>query len=216
MKKILFSAALLVAATAYAQQKADPKPAGGGAGAPAAKPAEPAKPATPAQVAPAQPPAMTPPKPAPELDGIKWMAGTWKCDGMAAVTPMNPKEHKVQTKVVAKRDLDNFWYSIKVEEKKTKDHPMPWKGQIYWTFDPGTKKFAGAMVGNMGGWGTGSSAGWVGDKMEWAWDMYMPGMGKAQGKETLTKKSEKEMTQEFSMNMGKGGWVSMGVNTCKK
>jgi len=93
---------------------------------------------------------------------------------------------------------------------------MAWKGQILWTYDSMAKKYMGALAGNMGGWAQGSSMGWQGDKMEWSWDMMMPGMGKAQGKETLTKKSDKEMLQKFEVNTGKGGWVSMGENTCKK
>ena len=215
MTKItLVAAALLIAATAFAQQAAKPaaKPAAGGAagGAAPAKPAEPAKAAVPAQ-----PPAPAMPKPPAEMADLKWMLGTWKCSGTAAAGPMNPKEHKFTSMAKAKMDLDNFWFSVRYEEKKSKEHPMPVKVNIFWSYDSAQKKWVAAMVDNFGAWMTGTSAGWQGDKMEWAEEGMMTGMGKFQARESFVKKSDKEFTQRFEMNMGKG-WMPMGENLCKK
>jgi len=179
-----------------------------------ATPAQPAKPATPA--APQAQPAMPMPKAPVELTDLKWMIGTWRCQGIAFANAMNPKEHKFSATAKAKMDLDNFWFTVRYEEKKTKDHAMPAKVQIFWTYDGATKKFVAAMVDNFGAWMTGSSAGWQGEKMDWTHDGMMPGMGKVQARESFTKKSDKEFTQRFEMNMGKGGWVPLGENTCKK
>src|SRR5262245_25078999 len=109
-KTTLSAAALLIAATAFAQPAAKP-----------ATPATPAKPAEPAKPAPPAPPAPAPmmPKPPAELADLKWMLGNWKCNGTAAVSPMNPKEHKFTSMAKAKMDLDNFWVSIRYEEKKS-------------------------------------------------------------------------------------------------
>ena len=156
------------------------------------------------------------PKPAPEMESIKWMLGNWKCNGTAAVNAMNPKEHKFTSTAKAKMDLDNFWVSIRYEEKKSKEHPMAAKVNIYWSYDGSQKKWVALMADNMGGWSSGTSPGWQGEKMEWAHDGMMPGMGKFQGRETFTKKSDRELIQKFEMNMGKGGWMTVGENVCKK
>ena len=129
---------------------------------------------------------------------------------------MNPKEHKFTSMAKAKLDLDGFWFSVRYEEKKTKDHPMAAKVNIFWTYDASQKKWAAAMVDNFGAWMTGTSAGWQGDKMEWTHEGMMPGMGKFQARESFAKKSDREFTQKFEMNMGKGGWMPMGENLCKK
>jgi hypothetical protein len=218
MKKLTITVAMLVWAVAFAQQKAENKPAA--AGGAAAQPAAPAKAApapAKAEVAPAQPPPAAP-KPPAEVEAMaKFMGGTWKCNGTAFANAMNPTEHKYTSKMQAKLDLDKYWITSRYEEKKTKEHTMAFKMQGYMTYDASQKKWVSMGVDNMGGWMMSTSAGMVGDKMESMGEATVPGMGKMGLKETVTKKSEKEINWAIEFQMGgKGPWVKGAEAICKK
>src|SRR5262245_53079874 len=106
MKRALLLA-LLLPSLGRAQKPAAPPPA------PAAPPVNaPTKGATPA-AAPAGPP-----KPAVELEQIKWLAGSWTCEAKAPESPMGPA-HSFKATWKNKWDLDNFWLAVDYVEKKS-------------------------------------------------------------------------------------------------
>jgi len=175
---------------------------------------EPKKPAPGAPAAAAQPkPPAGPPKPAPEMKQLDLFLGTWKCEGKMLANPMGP-EHTVKSTVTGKTDLDGFWVAVRIDEKKTKDSPMPIKGNFQITYDAATKKFQAVWNDNFGGWGQMTSAGWEGDKITFTGEMY--GMGQKMGsRDSFTKKSDKEMVHTGEMQAG-GKWAPMMEDTCKK
>src|ERR1044071_5239997 len=131
-------------------QEAAKKPASGG-GAAASKPAAGA------------PPAMAgPPKPAPEMKQLEYFNGNLKCEGKMFATPMGP-EHATKSTASGKTDLDGFWVHVRVEEKKTKDSPVPLKGNFLMNHDG--KKISAVWTDNFGAWGPMTSTGWEGDKI---------------------------------------------------
>jgi uncharacterized protein DUF1579 len=194
MKRIAILAALCLGSFALAQEAKKPA-----AGAPAAA-AQPKPPAG-------------PPKPAPEMKQLDFFLGTWKCDGKMLANPMGP-EHAMKTTATGKTDLDGFWVSVRVEEKKTKDSPMPIKGNFQMTYDAAGKKFQAVWVDNFGGWGPATSTGWEGDKMTFTGEMFGGGQ-KMGSRDSFTKKSDKEMVHVGEMQMG-GKWSTMMEETCKK
>jgi hypothetical protein len=203
-KGLVVTALMLVCASATADEmmkKKEPAPAGGAA---AAQPAPP-------------PAAPEPPKPAPELDAMKGMEGTWKCTGKAAANPMMGPEHATAATLKVKRDLDKFWYVARYEGKKSKTDPMPWKGADHWTYDAAMKKWARLLVDNMGGWMVATSSGWVGDKMVFEGEANGGGM-KMGFRQTFTKKSDKEMGAmvEMAMDPKRTKWTQVHEETCKK
>jgi hypothetical protein len=212
----LFVPVLLVAGSAGAQ----PKPAAAPAAAPpaAAKPAAPApapaaaKPGAPAATAPATPP--PPPKPALELDQMKFFLGKWKCDGKAFASPMSPTEHGLKATAEAKLEVDNFWQSFTYEEKKSKEHPgLKVKG--FWGFDQGSKRFVRAAVANHGEWDTASSPGWEGDNLIWTGELSGP-MGRIAFHHRFTKKGDKEWLHFLEIRTPDGKWAPAEEVTCKK
>ena len=152
-------------------------------------------------------------KPAPEMKQLDYFTGTWKCDGKALASPMGP-EHPMKTTATGKTDLDGFWVIVRIEEKKTKESPMPIKGNFSMTYDAALKKFQGVWVDNFGGWGPSSSTGWEGDKITFAGEAYMMGQ-KMGSRDTFTKKGEKELLHTADMQVG-GKWTPMLEETCKK
>ena len=163
---------------------------------------------------PAAPPA--PPQPAAELDALKWMEGNWKCTGKIHANPMMGPEHATASTIKGKRDLDKFWIAFRIEGKKSKVDPMPWKGADHWSYDASQKKYTRVLVDNFGGWLTATSPGWEGDKMVWTGDMMASGQ-KMGFRQTFTKKSDRELSYTFEMaDPKRTKWTTAGEDTCKK
>jgi len=153
------------------------------------------------------------PKPAAELDATyKAFDGSWKCETTFPANAMGPgsPEMKVKTTIKFKKDLNGFWYRGEYEAKKTKDFPGV-KGTVYLGHDG--KQLLVSNVDSMGGLtsGTGTASG---DTLTFTEEGYMMGM-KVKTRETMQKKSDKEISHKFDVDMGKG-FQPMGEDLCKK
>jgi hypothetical protein len=221
---LVISGALLVGATvAQAADKAPAPAAVPAAAAPAAAagkapspaplkaPAAVEKAAAPAAAAPAEMP-----KPAPEIDALyKGWEGSWKCDTTFVAGSMGPgsPEMKVKSDVKIKKDLGGYWYRGEFKIKKSKAFPGI-DGVFMLGYDTGTKAPLSLTYDSMGGYAVESGAGATADKVVFVGDGHMMGM-KSKFRETMTKKSDKEMEHSFDIDMGKG-FAPMGVDVCKK
>jgi uncharacterized protein DUF1579 len=188
---------------AFAQQ---PRPA-----APAPAPAPPPAPAA----APAVPPVtgQSAPKPPAELDQMKGLEGTWRCEGRAPASAAGP-EHGYKSTWKFKRDLDNYWWAAEYQQTKAKSNPAPMKARGYLTYDPATKTFVMLGVDNMGGTSTESSSGWSGDTLTLAGDASMGGH-KIPFREVITRHGDHEFTWRGEMRAA-SDWVTLGEDRCKK
>jgi hypothetical protein len=202
---LLFSSSLALAQDkAVKPAKADPAAKTAAAAAPAG--------AAPAGAPPAAMP-MGPPKPSPELDTTyKGFEGAWKCDTTFAANAMGPgsPEMKVKTTIKFKKDLGGFWYRGDYEAKKAKDFPGM-KGTVYLGHDG--KQLLVGNVDSMGGLSSGTGMA-SGDTLTFMEDAFMMGM-KVKMRETMQKKSAKEVSHKFEVDMGKG-FQPMGEDVCKK
>jgi hypothetical protein len=170
--------------------------------------AEPPKPPAPPTGAP--PPG--PPKPPAELDGIKWLEGSWHCDGKAPAGPMGP-EHAYKSSMKVKRDLDGFWYVGEYEQRKSKDNPMAIKARTFMGFDPVAKKVITFGVDSVGG-ALQLSGAIEGDKIASEGEGSMGGQ-KIGFKESFTKTGERALTWHGEVRVGKD-WVVVGEDICKR
>jgi hypothetical protein len=201
------------AAAMPAPKAATPPPPAAAPAKPAAAPAVAAKPAAakPTAVPAAAPPPA--PKPAAELDQLKYFEGTWKCAGKQPAGPFGP-EHDYKSSFKMKKDVDNFWIALEYEQKKSKVHPLPIKAKGFVGWDSVAKKFVTIGVDNTGGWITESSAGWEGDKLIFSGDGSMMGQ-KVSFRETYAKKTDKAFLWTGEMKLGKD-FISVGSDDCKK
>ena len=196
------------------------------AAAPAAKPASapvaantPAAKGTPAPVAaaPAVAPAAPPPAPtpAPELTAFaKNFEGNWKCESKFPAGAMGPgsPESSGKATVSIKKDLNGFWYKGLYEIKKSKTTPGM-KAQFSMGFDPGSKQVLLTGTDSMGGgWFAGGPI--QGDSVTTVGDMFVMGT-KSKVRESMSKKSDKEVFHKLEIDMGKG-FQTVGEDTCKK
>jgi hypothetical protein len=218
MKNVVASLALVLATSAFA---ADPPKAPAPAS-PPAKPAAATSAAKPA-AAPAAAPAPTstpaaheaaPPPPAPELSAaLKPLEGKWRCDGKAPDSQF-AKAHAVKADLALKSDLNGYWYVARYEEKKTKENANPYAMNASYGFDPSKKQLVRTDTDNMGMITHLASKGWEGDKLAWAGDVMGP--QKMQFRETLTKKSDREVMTMMELAGPDGKWVTLQEMTCKK
>jgi hypothetical protein len=200
------------AAVPVAAKPADKAPAAAAAPA-ASKPG-----AAPAAAAPAAAAAapMTPPTPAPELDALfKPFEGSWKCDTTFAAGSMGPAspETKVKSEVKIKKGLNGFFYLGTYNVKKTKTMPGM-EGTFTLGYDTGAKAPVSINVDSMGGYSVSTGTGSAADKIVFTGESHMMGM-KMKVRETMSKKSDKEIEHVFETDMGKG-YTLMGTDACKK
>jgi len=176
----------------------------------AKKPAE--KPAAAAMSAPAG--AGMSMKPSPEMDKVKWMAGTWQCTGKAMASPMGP-EHPVEATVTVEMTLDGFWTLSHYREKKTAQNPMPMAGDEYWSYDGAEKMWDRVSVDSMGGFSTATSKGWEKGKLVWMGEGMMGGQ-KMKNRDTFTEKNPREITYAGEIGTPDGKWAPAWEANCKK
>jgi len=155
-----------------------------------------------------------PMKPAPEMDKLKWMTGTWQCTGKMMASPMGP-EHPSEAEVKADMTLDGMWMLAHYREKKTPQNPMPIQSEDYWTYDAAEKMYDRVTVDNMGGFATGTSKGWEKGKLVWTSEGMMGGK-KMKMRETFVEKSPRELTFTGEMGAPDGKWAPAWEGTCKK
>jgi hypothetical protein len=152
-------------------------------------------------------------KPALELEQMKVLEGSWRCDGRAPATPSGP-EHAYRSTWKFKRDLDNFWWAAEYQQVKAKANPAPLKARGFLTYDSVTKAFTMMGVDNAGGSTHEISSGWNGDVVTLAGDANLGGK-KVPFREVITKKGDREFTWRGEMKVG-GDWMTLGEDRCRK
>lgn len=157
-------------------------------------------------------PAMEMPKPAPEMEQLKKLAGTQSCSGKMFASPMGP-EGPMKGKIAIKSDLGGFWYAMRWDGAKSKTMPAM-SASCLWGYDTAKKAFTEACVDSMGGIAHGSSKGWEGDKWVWEEENQMMGQ-KFKGHTIITKGKGKEVKVTSDMAGPDGKSMPLWETTCK-
>lgn len=153
-------------------------------------------------------------KPAPEMDRVKWMVGTWQCTGKTMASEMGP-EHPSEAQVVIEMALDGHWLLSHYREKKTAQNPMPISGDESWTYDAAEKMWNRLAIDNMGGWAIGTAKGWEKGKLVFTSDAMMGGQ-KMKTRDTFTQKNPHEIDYLGEMETPDGKWAALWSINCKK
>jgi hypothetical protein len=162
----------------------------------------------------AAPEAGAPPKPSAEWEAfVKGADGNWKCESTMPAGAMGPgsPEMKMQTTAKLKKDLNGFFLVGSYEVKKTKT--MPGMKGTFSMGAPDGKTLVSTNMDSMGN--TSYTSGPLGaDGGTTTGEGYMMG-NKVKVRETITKKSDKEMYHKVEIDSGKGFAVA-GEDNCKK
>jgi len=178
---------------------------------PAAPPA-PAQPA--AAAAPAAPMPAGPPAPAPEMAQLNVFQGTVHCTGTQSASQFGP-EHPTVSVVRGRTDFGGFWMTLRYNERKTKQNPLPFHAFYLIGYDSSAKQFTSSEFDNFGGHATATASGWDGDKLTLTGD-YVSAAGKLGARDTYTKNGDKEIDHLGEIQGSDGKWVTLDQETCKR
>ena len=149
----------------------------------------------------------------PELKQYDPFVGKWSCKGIVYASEWGP-EHPISMTVDSKWSYDGMWLKSSYVEAKTAKNPKPMTGEALWGYDAEPKKLVGGWVDSTGAYQTQQSDGWKGDTLVLVGPYHAAGMT-MNGRDTFMKKSSKEMTHVFELDM-KGTWKKVESDSCKK
>lgn len=163
------------------------------------------------------PPPPAAPKPAPELDRLKPLAGSWSCKGKSPAGSMGPGSPEVSysSTVTVKPIFDGFAYSVAYDQPKTKTHPEHFAGAWTVGFDSAKKVLVFDWLDNMGDVGAQTATDWSGD------DLVLTGEGSGMGKhlmlrDTFTKKGKGIHWKGELKPDGMPDFIVIGEDDCTK
>lgn len=151
--------------------------------------------------------------PAQQKDQGKLFAGTWRCDGKANTELA--ADHPTKVTISFKVDLGPRWITVKIDEAKSKLHPRARSSQEVWGFVEALNGWVRNGADNQGGFYSGTSTGWVGDRFWWITDSVINGK-RAKLKDTFTKVSDKELTFERAIDAGGETYRVVYEGTCRR
>jgi hypothetical protein len=154
-------------------------------------------------------------KPAAEMEKMKYLLGTWSCEG--TVTDMGkPTTHPVKSTMKVTSELGGHWIVVAYDVRKTKESPMPFAFREVIGWDASNGKYERMFFDNMGNKATFSAAPVGADgKMEWTGEVMMGPM-KVPIKDTMTYKSDKEVMVDVQAQGQDGKWMPVTNVTCTK
>lgn len=157
------------------------------------------------------------PKPALELAQLDWLKGTWRCAGTSPAGAMGPGFPESSHKATIRwgRTLNDFWVMMEYEQKKDRNNPTPVRAHGMVNWDPTTKRFQA--------WGFDSSGGvsivtaTIATNGTWSAEGEQQiGGQRIPYRETITKKSERELAMKGEWKLGTAEWTVVFEDTCKK
>ena len=152
------------------------------------------------------------PKPSPELETMKFLAGPWTCETSMPAGAMGPGSPatKARTTIAFKKDLDGFFYR---GDFAMKEKPAM-KGSVFIGHQPASNLFTLSSVDSMGGVELATSPGFQGDTIQFTGDAFMMGQ-QMKVRDSITKAGPKEIVHKIEADSGKG-FEPMGEDHCKR
>ena len=103
-------------------------------------------------------------RPAPALQELAPLLGTWRCRGTQRLTPASKLSPTAGGWVFA-RDLDGFWISVQQEQDRTDANPRPAKARGHLGYNADQQRFVLFLAGNDGLAEQQGSPGWDGPRL---------------------------------------------------
>jgi hypothetical protein len=169
------------------------------------KPKPPAAPTKPA------PEPLKPPVPNAALAQLKPLAGGWTCTGRT----FGPgPEHATSATLTFTWQLDGFWLEVRYDEQKTAANPVPFRSISEWGFDEVQQSLAAAMVDNLSGLLTATTAGWQGDKLVLEGSAHRFAR-QFQARDTFARHGDNQLAHTLEANVN-DSWIKLHEDTCSR
>jgi hypothetical protein len=146
-----------------------------------------------------------------QMDQLKAFLGTWTCSGNQGDSLFG-SAHPVQSAVTGKADLGGFWVQVRFEEQKTAENDHPATGVYSYSYNPTAKQFVAIWTDSLGGWGTQTSAGWLGDTLVLVGDYDVAGQ-KIGARDTFQRTSA-GIVSHLSELQVQGQWIKLQNEFC--
>lgn len=149
-----------------------------------------------------------------QKDALAPFTGTLRCDGKANTELAEDVVTRVT--ITFKTDLGRF-LSVRIEEQKSKQNPHALTSQEVWGFSQALGGLVRNGADSQGGFYSGTSSGWVGDRFFWTTDTVRNGK-RVKLKDTFTKGDKGALTFERAIDMSGTGdaYRVFYEGTCKR
>jgi hypothetical protein len=188
---------------------------------PAAPSAKPAPAAPRGKAGAAAQPSPAPAKPAPEppkrpvpnaaLAQLKPLGGSWTCTGRT----FGPgPEHATSATLTFTWQLEGFWLEVRYDEQQTAANPVPFRSISEWGFDDVQQSLAAAMVDDLSGFVTATTAGWQGDKLALEGTAHRYAR-QFQARDTFVRHGDDQLAHTLEANVN-DSWIKLHEDACSR
>jgi hypothetical protein len=188
---------------------------------PAAPSAKPAPAAPRGKAGAAAKPSPAPAKPAPEppkrpvpnaaLAQLKPLGGSWTCTGRT----FGPgPEHATSATLTFTWQLGGFWLEVRYDEQQTAANPVPFRSISEWGFDDVQQSLAAAMVDDLSGFVTATTAGWQGDKLALEGTAHRYAR-QFQARDTFVRHGDDQLAHTLEANVN-DSWIKLHEDACSR
>jgi hypothetical protein len=152
-------------------------------------------------------------EPAPELESMKWLFGSWKCEGTLIPVKGVGKPYVSTDHITYVTALSGFAVSVHFAMEPTVKMPMktPLEFQAIFTYDRFKKVWVLFNLNNRGSNGFFTSPGWQGQKLVWTGKM--EGLPNPERREIIVKSTVNEF-RFLRERKEDGKWFQNGEQVC--
>jgi hypothetical protein len=148
-----------------------------------------------------------------EMEELRDVLGTWKCEGTLSKTMGGPAQKTASTLEIHP-DLRGFWLSGKDVRDKVLNPPGE-ERLFFWSFDPVMHQYVGGWLNSSGGWSTQTSFGWQNEQLVMFGHVTAEG-NRTEGREIFKRPVDGSFTRVYDiLNPANNEWTRMAEGTCR-
>jgi hypothetical protein len=153
-------------------------------------------------------------KPAPELEALDYFVGLWLCKGRLEASANGPGR-VIKGTLLCRWELGKFFLGVGEDDEQSLEHPRRRQARAFWGYDAAAKLYTCAAFFFGGGRLLATSAGWRGDKLTFAGELFEPDRTTTV-MHSITRQSDDEMILRIEV-VGADGEVSTRMEeTCRR
>jgi len=130
-------------------------------------------------------------KPAPELQALDYFVGLWSCKGRLEANTEGAGR-PIKGTLLCRWELGKFFLGVAEDDEQSLEHPQRRQARAFWGYDAAAKLYTCAAFFFGGGRMIGTSAGWRGNNLTFACDLF-DGNATTSVRHTITRQGDEDM-----------------------